>query len=62
MDILSRVFPVELAHMATLHAQSKKLSGFWALGTLLMWLLVRAVHNFAPTCFLFNFLVKRCVN
>ena len=43
MDILSRVFPVESAHMATLHAQSKKLSGFWALGALLMRLPVRAV-------------------
>ena len=32
MDILSRVFPVESAHMATLHAQSKKLSDLWALG------------------------------
>ena len=43
MDILSRVFPVESAHMATLHAQSKKLSGFWALA-LLMRLPVRAVE------------------
>ena len=43
MDILSRVFSVESAHMATLHAQSKKLSGFWALGALLMRLPVRAV-------------------
>ena len=41
--ILSRVFPVESAHMATLHAQSKKLSGFWALGALLMRLPVHAV-------------------
>ena len=43
MDILSRVFSVESAHMATLHAQSKKLSGFWALGALLMRLPVHAV-------------------
>jgi len=34
MDILSRVFSVESAHMATLHAQSKKLSDLWALGAL----------------------------
>ena len=43
MDILSRVFPVESAHMATLHAQSKKLSDLWALGALLVRLPVRAV-------------------
>ena len=43
MDILNRVFPVESAHMATLHAQSKKLSDLWALGALLVRLPVRAV-------------------
>ena len=43
MDILSRVFPVESAHMATLRAQSKKLSDLWALGALLVRLPVRAV-------------------
>ena len=43
MDILSRVFPVESAHMATLHAKSKKLSYLWALGALLVRLPVRAV-------------------